>query len=169
MDLARRGFLAGRPALPELCRPPWSLTESDFTDRCTRCGECIEACPSGLLKAGRGGFPLADFSSAACTFCGDCAEVCRPGAIQRNESLPDAPAWAFVISITQNCLAPQKVFCRTCGESCDRAAIRYLPKIGGAALAVIDSELCNGCGACLAPCPTGAIVRLPIPLTSKQS
>ncbi|MCR3799930.1 4Fe-4S binding protein, partial [Pseudomonas aeruginosa] len=28
---------------------------------------------------------------------------------------------------------------------------------GGVALAELDSQRCNGCGACLAPCPSQAI------------
>ncbi|WP_192845271.1 4Fe-4S binding protein, partial [Pseudomonas aeruginosa] len=31
------------------------------------------------------------------------------------------------------------------------------PGPGGVALAELDSQRCNGCGACLAPCPSQAI------------
>ena len=31
------------------------------------------------------------------------------------------------------------------------------PLLGAAALAELDSQRCNGCGACLAPCPSQAI------------
>ncbi len=56
------------------------------------------------------------------------------------------------------CIAyAQNVVCRSCGDVCDEAAIRFSPRLGGAALPVVLGERCSGCGACLPVCPTGAI------------
>ncbi|MGE5471264.1 MAG: ferredoxin-type protein NapF [Bacteroidota bacterium] len=167
MDLSRRSFLGARTSPGAVFRPPWSLAESAFTERCSRCGACAANCETGLLKIGRGGFPEADFAVASCTFCGNCARDCRTGAIQKDT---DARAWKdFVISIRPACLSTQNVFCRTCGEVCDSGAIRFSLRPGGAARPQIDAERCTGCGACIAPCPTAAIVRLPIPTESNLS
>ena len=157
MDVSRRRFLGGRTPGPAPFRPPWSVSEALFLDRCTRCDYCLKVCPTGLLQRGPAGFPLADFSEAACTLCGDCARACATGAIGRDTTLRP---WLFGIAISEGCLAAQGVECRVCGELCDTAAIRFRPRIGGAPLPEVDNTLCTGCGACIAPCPVTAIQRV---------
>jgi ferredoxin-type protein NapF len=53
------------------------------------------------------------------------------------------------------------VVCRSCGEVCESAAIGFRLATGGRALALIDSQRCNGCGACLAVCPVRSITLTP--------
>jgi len=158
MDLSRRRFFGSR--LPRVApfRPPWSMAESGFVDACTRCDDCVRVCPTGLLKRGDGGFPVADFASAACTFCGECAQACTTGAIARDVS---RDPWQFTIRIDDGCLARQRVDCRICGEVCEADAIRFRPVAGGAPLPDVDDAACTGCGACLTPCPVGTIARVP--------
>ena len=62
VDASRRGFLRGRPRPRAEIRPPWALTEPAFSARCTRCGDCLTACPQKILVAGDGGFPTVDFA-----------------------------------------------------------------------------------------------------------
>ena len=156
----RRDFLRGRFSDGSgALRPPWSLAESDFLDACTRCGDCVRACPTHILVAGDGGYPIVDFTRGECTFCGDCATRCASGALRRAEG--KAP-WSARAVISERCLARQKIECRVCGEQCAAGAIRFSPLIGGMAQPVLDQERCTGCGACLAPCPTQAIaIALP--------
>lgn len=154
VDASRRGFLRGRPRPQAEIRPPWALAEEAFIDRCTRCNDCLKACPQKILVVGDGGYPTVDFSHAECTFCGDCVTACRPKALVR---LADAPPWQRQAVISDACLARQGVECRICGDFCDVRAIRFLPRLGGSPLPEIDSELCTGCGACVAPCPSRAI------------
>ena len=155
MDLARRRFLHGRTTTVQSAqRPPWALTESAFTDICTRCGDCLRACPTGLLQAGPGNYPVADFRQGHCTFCGDCSRACTPHAIAAD--LAQSP-WDLRIVINDSCLTLQNVVCRTCGELCEAAAIRFTPRIGGVAVPQVDLDRCTGCGECLTPCPTQAI------------
>jgi ferredoxin-type protein NapF len=157
MDLSRRRFFGSR--LPRVApfRPPWSVAEAGFVDACNRCDDCVRACPTGLLKRGGGGFPVADFGSAACTFCGDCAKACHTGAIASDTR--QAP-WQFTIRIGEGCLAHQRVDCRVCGEICDVRAIRFPLVAGGVPRPEVDTSACTGCGACLAPCPVNAIERV---------
>lgn len=41
---------AGAMASPALVRPPGSLPEPEFLDRCLRCGQCMRICPTGVLQ-----------------------------------------------------------------------------------------------------------------------
>jgi len=162
MDLSRRRFFGSRSRRIAPFQPPWSLPEGEFVDVCSRCDECVERCPTGLLRRGDDGFPVADFAAAVCTFCQECAAACATRAIS-----PEVvqPPWPFTVRIDDACLARQRVECRVCGEACaasDSRAIRFVPVVGGVSLPHIDDAACTACGACLSPCPVGAIARVPL-------
>jgi len=156
MSISRRGFLKGRFRSDSAAlRPPWAACDGAFKDACTRCGDCIRVCPTSILIAGAGAFPVVDFSRGECSFCGDCVTACKPGALMRtSESL--AP-WSLKAAIGDGCLAHRGVECRVCGEICGVGAIRFRPTAGGVAQPRFDDAHCTGCGACYAPCPVGAI------------
>lgn len=156
VEISRRRFLGARSSRGnQPIRPPWAQEESSFIESCSRCGDCLKACPTGLLQAGTGGFPEAVFSMArVCTFCAECVRVCAPQALRRSESVPP---WSLQVEFGTGCLARQAVVCRTCGESCDSAAIHFPPRLGGVALPQLDAASCTGCGDCIADCPTQAI------------
>ena len=155
MDLARRSLFSGRLRTPQpLLRPPWSPAEGTFTSMCTRCGDCLKACPTGVLQAGPGGTPVADFSHSHCTFCGDCSRVCTPHAIAAERTMP---AWDLAIHIGAGCLTEQNVVCRSCGEICESAAIRFAPRLGGVAKPEVLADRCTACGECVGACPSQAI------------
>lgn len=155
MSMSRRGFLSGcRGNTPEI-RPPWAIAAPQFELRCDRCGECAKACPPRVIAVGAGGFPVVDFSAGACDFCAKCVDACVPGALQHGDV--GSRPWALKASFQPGCLAHAGVECRVCGEVCETAAIRFRPRLGGAALPELDSARCNGCGACFSPCPVRAI------------
>ena len=161
VDNARRGFLRARIARASLpLRPPWAVPEGDFISRCSRCGDCVAACVksgSSLLKPGEGGYPVAAFDPASCTFCGDCVSACATSALDRAAwQRADAP-WSIRAQIGERCLAHDKVVCRSCGEACPVAAIRFRLQLGGVAVPELDPDRCTGCGACLPTCPVAAI------------
>lgn len=75
-----------------LVRPPGSLPEDDFLDRCVKCGLCMRVCPTGVLQpAGvQGGLealwtPILNnrIGSSGCQLnCIACGDVCPTGAIR---------------------------------------------------------------------------------------
>jgi ferredoxin-type protein NapF len=71
---------------------------------------------------------------------------------------PAAPASAKPVAhIAPHCLANDNAVCRSCGDACPVNAIRFRPRLGGAALPEIDTEKCTACGDCVAPCPVAAV------------
>jgi ferredoxin-type protein NapF len=153
--LARRHFFRGRGQLA-VVRPPWLINSVTFTDDCTRCGHCIEQCPEHILRAGDGGFPEVDFSSAECTFCAQCTSDCEPGLFS---AAPHAADNAFIhrASINERCLTGLGVMCRSCEDACEPRAIHFVPTLGAIARPQLDIDACTGCGACIRPCPENAI------------
>lgn len=108
-DLARRTVVAsaaaGAVAIPALrlanwpdkaysekvIRPPGSVEERDFLERCIRCAECMKVCPNNALhpaffEAGLEGLwtpilvPRIGYCEYSCVLCG---QVCPTGAIQK--------------------------------------------------------------------------------------
>ena len=154
MDLSRRRFLRGdlKPQQSDAIRLPWTISESHFIDGCTRCGDCIEACPQHIVNVADGGFPALNFSARECTFCGKCTEACDRPLFD----LTQAP-WQQTARINDHCLTNNGIVCQNCKDACTPRAIGFQFGVGGIATPNIDSETCNGCGACVAPCPTGSI------------
>lgn len=154
VDASRRGFFRGRPRPKAEIRPPWALAETAFIDCCTRCNDCLTACPEQIIVSGDGGFPTIDFSRGECTFCGNCLKACTPQALKE---VAEGRPWPYKALIGPACLPQKGVECRVCGDYCDARAIRFTPRIGGSPLAEIDPEKCTGCGACVVPCPVAAL------------
>lgn len=154
-DITRRQFLRGdfsRRKTP--LRPPWALAEPAFIAACTRCRECVVACPERILAPDANGYPAVDFTRGECTFCAKCLEACAPKALLRTEG--QAP-WLLKAHIGDACVAKSNVVCRSCGDACPVQAIRFSPRLNAAALPEVALPTCTGCGACVAPCPADAV------------
>ncbi|MDH3594348.1 MAG: ferredoxin-type protein NapF [Rhodospirillales bacterium] len=152
--LSRSDLLRGRLRdTPPVLRPPWASPEDEFSARCDRCLHCAEACPEGIIVAGARGLPEVDFQRGQCSFCKECIQACSVGLLVDRGQAP----WATAAKISFSCLSVQGVLCRLCEERCEPVAIRFRPALGGYALPEVDSEACNGCGACVGVCPVGAV------------
>jgi len=156
-SINRSQFLSGDfYGLHHPVRPPWAVAEMLFVDSCTRCGECITACPYDIIKEGRGKFPILDFSLHGCDFCRKCVDVCEPKALCYDPSV-DATPWSLKATILPACLSLNKIICRSCGEACEERAISFKLELGGIARPNLDIESCTGCGECFAVCPVKAV------------
>ena len=49
------------------------------TEKCVKCGLCVQACPSCILSMGENG-PKCDFDRG-CMSCGHCVAICPMGAL----------------------------------------------------------------------------------------
>ncbi len=156
MEPARRQFLRGDFSPRRIpARPPWALAEPDFQNTCERCSRCIGACPQGLIRSDRSGYPVIDFQHGGCTFCGRCREACDAGALADRSG---ARPWELrAVLDPGSCLSWHSVECRTCIDWCDAAAIGLQLMPGRPPRVRIEAGRCSGCGSCVAPCPTDAI------------
>ena len=75
----------------KVIRPPGTVEELEFLERCIKCDQCIRVCPTNVLQpalfeAGLEGLwtPLLNFRMGHCQLhCTACGQVCPTGAIQR--------------------------------------------------------------------------------------
>ena len=134
--------------------PPWSVADQEFRNLCKGCGECAAACAKDLIILEEDGLPVMDFTNGFCHFCGDCARSCSGGALRFSD---EPPHRKLHVAINTNCLTRKKVLCRLCQEQCEQEAIVFFREDQGEQPPHVLSELCIGCGACVAGCPVQAI------------
>lgn len=152
---------AERRVAPERpLRPPGALPEVAFLTACTRCGECINACPpfalrkvstSGGIAAGT---PQIDPELQACTACPDmpCVAACPTDALTLPPKGWEGYRLAALEFVPERCVTFAGTPCRACADACP---------IGERALAidpdghpVLKAEGCVGCGVCVRACIT---------------
>ncbi len=193
--LSRRGFLAGaaasaagaagisavlgavRDASAGPIRPPGSVPEEQFLRLCVRCGECFNACPTGLLRpVGLGSglerlwTPRADTDFSACApSCNVCGQVCPTGAIRPMPLADKRIARMGLAGVDQKTCLPWagRGDCRMCVDACGQAGYEALefrlvhpeldefgmPVEGSGYLApFVLTEKCVGCGRCQSTC-----------------
>jgi len=164
-------------------RPPGSVAEDEFLERCIKCDQCINVCPTNVLQpstlaeGGLEGFwtPVMDFSVGFCQLnCTLCSEVCPTGAIQKidTDRKLGTGDWADAGPIRLGtaffdrgrCLPwAMETPCVVCEEVCPvspKAIGTYDEEItrwDGTKVTLnkpyIRPELCIGCGICERECP----------------
>jgi len=143
-------------------RPPFAAPELEFLSRCTRCSDCISACPHGVLfplDAGLGlasaRTPAADLLNNPCRLCDDwpCVVACETGALRLPDGDDDArplPRLAVASIDSSRCLPYSGPECGACADSCPvpGALLWEGPKPR------IEASACTGCGLCREACIT---------------
>lgn len=158
MQHSRRIFLGASRGQGSPLRPPWAVDEAAFLTTCTRCHDCVAACPTELLAVGGGSYPeavfLGDGLPKQCTFCQDCVRHCASGALSLEANVSP---WSVCAGLDDSCMAFQGVVCYSCRESCESGAIGFEFTTVGISLPRFDALRCTGCGQCIADCPAQAI------------
>jgi ferredoxin-type protein NapG len=155
----------GRALAP---RPPGARDEADFVATCTKCGQCVEACPYDTLKLATAGSDVAigtpsfEPREVPCYMCEDtpCIEACPTGSLVQGTAIEDARMGLAVLSDQENCIAFQGLRCEVCYRACPllgkALTLEFEPqeRTGKHAffLPVVHSEACTGCGVCEHAC-----------------
>lgn len=143
-------------------RPPGSIQNKYFNALCIRCGSCIKACPTKILRhetrAGMGLLtPVIKFNNGYCLEnCNSCGSVCPSGAITKfsTGAKKDLKIARVVVSIN-TCLLMKLKECGICKNACHYDSIDF-KSYNESSLQmkpVVDHNKCNGCGACSIICP----------------
>lgn len=125
-------------------RPPFAAREDLFVAACNGCGQCVSACPNGLIRLKKNQAVL-EIDYAPCYLCGKCAEVCPTHALHLS-----FPADTLLRpQFSSVCLIKQHQFCTDCQSVYSKQAI--------SADLTVNDEQCNGCCECKIACFLGAI------------
>ncbi len=144
-------------------RPPGAIDEFQFLAGCTRCGDCITACPYDAIRnapdnhASVAGTPIIDADTAACMMCEDfpCITACEPGVLTDN--IP--PVMGTAVITEHLCLAHHHTTCTVCSERCPVSEAIIVTD----GKPTIIEDVCTGCGVCryVCPAPENAILLMP--------
>ncbi|MFZ5974358.1 MAG: RnfABCDGE type electron transport complex subunit B [Bacillota bacterium] len=123
---------------------------------CIGFGDCIKACNFNAISFNEDGVPRVDRDK--CVACRKCVETCPVGIIQM---LPK-DSMVRVECMNQNrgkdirpICSNACIGCGLCSKACEYGAITV-----NNSLAAVDPQKCTACLACVAKCPTGAVVSL---------
>lgn len=150
-------------------RPPGSVAEAEFRLLCTKCGECISACPIYAIRIDHGGedgagFPYIEADSQACILCEGqpCMPACPTGAMRVTPL--DLIDMGTANWFEQGCQRTHGDECTICIDECPIGAAAIELKDG---IIEIHEQGCTGCGVCQNRCPTDPKSIIVIPKSSR--
>jgi MauM/NapG family ferredoxin protein len=142
-----------------LLRPPGAGSEEDFLAACVRCGQCVTACPNGVLQLAGGsrlGTPYLMPREVPCNLCAGldtmrCIDACPTAALVRSADRRAVRMGTAVVD-PSTCLPFQGVVCRACWHACPFPQEAITMDDRGRPVVLADA--CIGCGLCEYACPT---------------
>ncbi|MCK4766358.1 MAG: 4Fe-4S binding protein [Candidatus Aminicenantes bacterium] len=162
-----------RSRIHRFVRPPGSVKEKEFLEKCIRCGECMQVCPTNfiqpaLFESGVDGMwtPITNPQTGYCEYeCFKCTEVCPTEAIERL-TLEQKKEFKMGIAVVDRnrCYTYADGYnCAVCEEHCPvpDKAIRFREvstwnfegKLVNVKQIYVVPDLCIGCGICENVCP----------------
>jgi polyferredoxin len=167
---------------PKVIRPPGSVMEKDFLERCIKCDQCIRVCPTNVLQpafleSGLEGIwtPILNMKLGYCELnCTLCGHACPTGAIQRitiaektgtGERKEHGPVKLGTAFYDHGRCLPwsMDVPCVVCEEVCPTSPKAIysrevtVTRRDGSTVKLrrpfVDPALCIGCGICEHECP----------------
>ena len=126
--------------------------ERDKANLCAVCenANCVDLCPTKIIKISDAKTPILDFSNSGCNFCKDCASSCEAGIF----SLANSDKINAIFEIDPlKCMAWHKSMCASCLDACMYKAIKFTSLF----YPTIEPLACIACGFCIGKCPTNAI------------
>ncbi|NGZ99320.1 MAG: 4Fe-4S ferredoxin [Nitrospira sp. WS110] len=132
-------------------RPPGAVAEALFLERCTKCSDCVTACPPHAIAVHpTDGTPVLYADQSPCLLCEDfpCVRACGADALLPVEHSRQVRMGMAVIS-HRLCTAGQG--CHACVSRCPTDALAM--DFESLSLSVA-TEACVGCGMCEMVCKT---------------
>jgi ferredoxin-type protein NapG/ferredoxin-type protein NapH len=141
-------------------RPPGALPELGFLAACTRCGECVRACPvqailTAPMSAGlAAGTPYLELDRQPCVACTamPCAQACPTEALTVPPDVWAGYRLAELEFHPERCITFRGTACQACADACPVGAAALSMDEGGHP--VLRREGCVGCGVCVQACVT---------------
>ncbi len=156
-----------------ILRPPGSVNEKDFLDKCIRCGQCVQSCPTGYIQPAYFNYGIENFltpvlntKAGYCLFeCNRCTPVCPTGAI-KELSLKEKKTFKTGTALIDknSCFTySDGINCTVCMDKCPlpKKALatrnvetwNYKGKKVVVNQVYVLPDLCTGCGICENVCP----------------
>jgi ferredoxin-type protein NapG len=145
------------PKTRRYIRPPGALIEKEFIALCTKCDECLKACPHYSIRRLNKDFDIADGTpiivpdETPCYLCEDfpCIRACKEGALIEVKDKEGVGMGKAYIN-ESNCMAWGAQFCEHCVRNCPIPGAIFQDENRP----IVDKEKCVGCGICENVCNT---------------